>query len=119
MLMTWVKVRAGLLCILHHAVGEMPGRAEGVHARGGVLAHHNLGYKRTLLESTPLLVASSSRSSAVASGGQESGALSLHKPWIEAHGRVAAPPGDDGRGQKVPHPVRPLTPSASFVGTSP
>jgi len=43
----------------------------------------------------------------------------LETSWIEAQGRVAAPPGDDGRGQKVPHPVRPLTPSASFVGTSP
>jgi hypothetical protein len=34
-------------------------------------------------------------------------------------GRVAAPPGADGRGQTVPGYLQPLTPSVAFGDTSP
>jgi hypothetical protein len=41
------------------------------------------------------------------------------RPLPSPQGRVAAPPGADGRDQTVPGYLQPLTPSASCVGTSP
>ena len=68
--------------MLHHLVGEMPGRAEG--ARLGTI---DLGCRWPWEHAgAPLLVASSSRSSADASGGQKMGPRLPHKPWIEAEG---------------------------------
>jgi hypothetical protein len=48
-----------------------------------------------------------------------SSGIVLDIPWIEAQGRVSAPPGADGRGQTVPGYLQPLTPSAACIGTSP
>ncbi len=50
-------------------------------------------------EDTPLLVASSSRPPADASGGQEKGPLSPCKPWIEAQGEV---PTKEAEGVRAP-----------------
>ena len=91
----WVKVRVRLSDTLHHAVGEMPGRAEGVFCQRGRFDPIDLGCRcpcelvgTPLFESTPLLVASSSRPPADASGGQKNGPLLHHKPWIEAQWEV-------------------------------
>jgi len=94
----WVKVRAGLSDILHHAVGEMPGRAEGVSCQRGFVGTVDLGYGRLPgnLPLPPCFVAGSSRPPADASGGQEKRAVSHQKPWIEAEGeeRKRAPSAD-------------------------
>ena len=83
-----VKTREALSDILPHEVGEMAGRPEG----GAASSHHSrIRAPRYELAEGPLLVAGSSRPPAVASGGQEMGPLSLHKPWIEAEAAIVAP----------------------------
>jgi len=93
----WVKVRAGPSDTLHHAVGEMARRV-----RGGALAPSiSVAGIPCELSDAPLLVAGSSRPPADASGGQEMGPLSSHKPWIQTEGREKD--AISGRGT---HPLR-------------
>ena len=75
-----MKVWEALFDILSHEVGEMAGRPKGAHSS------HRSRIRAPIYElaRAPLLVADSSRPPAVASGGRETGPLSLHKPWIEA-----------------------------------
>ena len=91
----WVKVRAALSDTLHHAVGEMPGRAEGEswphefrvqalpggHAgvpQNGPLRRRHPPARRKLLVSPQQ------------AGGTGRGPLLLHKPWVEPQGEVSS-----------------------------
>ena len=117
----WVKVRAGLSDILHHAVGEMPGRAEGVSCQRGFVGTVDLGYKRLpgnlpVPQSPPLLVASSSRPPVDASGGQEKWGyshLTNRGSRLRPRGHVRSAPSDES--STYPRICR--IPSRSVLGT--